>query len=195
MKKLKLAVAVGGSSGAIYARVLFDRLVQLQDQLETVAVVMSDNGKFNWKFELGDEKYQDYPFDFYGKNDFSAPIASGSSRYDGMLVCPCSMGLLARIATGISNDLLTRAADVMLKERRRLILVPREKPFNRIHLQNMLTATDAGAIIVPAIPSFYGGNQTVDELIATVVDRALDLMGLEVPNVYRWGETERIDFE
>ena len=186
MKKKKIVVAVGGSSGAIYAKLLFDKLVTIKDQWEAVGVVMSDNAKFNWKFELEDESYDAYPFDFYEKNNFMAPFASGSAQYETMIACPCSMGLLARIATGISNDLTTRAADVILKERRKLILVTRETPLNLIHIKNMTTITEAGGIICPATPSFYSRPKTVEEVAATVVDRVLDLAGFDLKS-YRWG--------
>lgn len=181
----KIVVALGGSSGSIYARVLFDRLVLLQPQWEAVGVVMTDNARYNWQLELGDEAYRDYPFTFYDKSNFLAPFASGSARYQTMIVCPCSMGLLGRIAHGISDDLITRAADVILKERRRLILVPRETPFNLIHLRNMTQLTEAGAVICPAIPSFYSNPATPHEIAATVVDRILDLAGFDV-NTFRW---------
>ncbi len=185
----KIVVAVGGSSGAIYAKVLLDRLLQLSDQLAAVGVVMSDNARFNWQFELNNEDYKNYPFDFYDKNDFMAPFASGSARYESMIVAPCSMGLLGRIATGISNDLTTRAADVILKERRRLILMIRDTPYNLIHINNMKTVTEAGGIICPASPSFYSRPETFEELAATVVDRALDLTGLRLKS-FRWGEAD-----
>ena len=187
MKK-KVVIAVGGSSGSVYAKVLMDRLLEVPEQWERVGVVMSDNAKYNWKLELGNDSYRDYPFDFYHKMDFSAPFASGSARYDSMMVCPCSMGLLARIATGISNDLATRAADVILKEHRRLIVVPRDKPFSLIHLRNMTTIAEAGGIICPAIPSFYKDPKNFEDLARTVVDRVLDLAGFEI-DTYRWGET------
>lgn len=184
----KLIVAVGGASGAIYAKVLFDRLLSLKNQWQKIGVVMSDNAKFNWEYELGHDHYNQYPFDFYAKNDFLAPFASGSARYETMIICPCSMGLLARIAAGISDDLTTRAADVVLKERRRLILLPRDTPYSLLHLQNMLTLTQAGAIICPASPSFYSRPQSFEELAATVVDRALDLAGFDLQDTYRWSE-------
>lgn len=187
MSKHKIVVGVGGSSGSIYAKVLFDRLQQLQDQTEAIGVVMSENAKFNWKYELGDESYQDYPFDFYNKADFMAPFASGSAKYESMIICPCSMGLMGRVATGISTDLMTRAADVILKERRKLIMLIRETPFSLIHINNMKTITEAGGIICPAIPSFYSQPDSVEAIVATVVDRALDLAGLQV-ETYRWGE-------
>jgi 4-hydroxy-3-polyprenylbenzoate decarboxylase len=186
-KMKKLVIAVGGSSGAIYTKVLLDKLVTLQDQLDKVGIVMSDNAKLNWKLELGNTNYDAYPFDFYDKNDFFAPFASGSAQYDTMIVCPSSMGLLARIATGVSNDLTTRAADVILKERRRLIIVPRETPYSLIHINNMKTITEAGGIICPAVPSFYSKPTTLEEVAATVVDRILDLAGFELKS-YRWPE-------
>ncbi|MBL7792953.1 MAG: UbiX family flavin prenyltransferase [Saprospiraceae bacterium] len=183
----KIVVAVGGSSGAIYAKVLLDKLQAMQGRLADVGVVMSDNAKFNWRYELGNEDYTGYPFKFYSTHDFMAPFASGSAQYDAMIICPCSMGLLGRIASGVSTDLTTRAADVMLKERRRLILLVRETPYNLIHINNMKTVTEAGGIICPASPSFYSKPATFEALAATVVDRALDLAGLSVKS-FRWGE-------
>jgi 4-hydroxy-3-polyprenylbenzoate decarboxylase len=188
MKK-KVVVAVGGSSGSIYAKVLFDKLLALRDQWERVGVVMSDNARANWKLELGNDGYRDYPFDFYGKRDFMAPFASGSARYGLMIVCPCSMGLLGRITAGVSDDLSTRAADVVLKERRRLIVVPRDTPLSLIHLRNMVSLTEAGGIVCPAIPSFYSEPESFEALAATVIDRVLDLGGFELHS-YRWGENE-----
>lgn len=187
MQQKKIVVAVGGSSGSIYAKVLFDRLRQLQSQWTAVGVVMSDNAKFNWELELGDKTYEQYPFDFYHKKDFMAPFASGSARYGAMIVCPCSMGILGRIASGISDDLTTRAADVILKERRRLILVPRDTPYSLIHLDNMKRITEAGGIVCPASPSFYSKPETFEQLAATVVDRVLDLAGFDL-ETYRWGD-------
>lgn len=186
-RKHKIVVAVGGSSGSLYAKALFDRLVQLREQWEAVGIVMSDNARYNWELELGDKSYQDYPFDFYEKNNFMAPFASGSARYNLMIVCPCSMGLMARIAQGTSNDLATRAADVILKERRKLIIVPRDTPYSLIHLRNMTTLTESGAIICPASPSFYSQPKDFYELALTVIDRVLDLGGLDL-DTYRWGE-------
>lgn len=183
----KIAIGIGGSSGSIYAKVLLDKLVLLQGQLEAVGVVMSDNAKFNWEYELGNKTYEDYPFDFYGKRDFMAPFASGSAQYGVVIICPCSMGLLGRIANGISDDLITRAADVALKERRRLILVPRETPYNLIHINNMKAITEAGGVICPATPSFYSKPKDFEELAATVVDRVIGLAGLEM-DTYHWGE-------
>ena len=187
--KRKIAVGITGASGAIYAKVLLEKLQAMSDQWQEVGVVMSDNARLVWEHELG-EQVPDYsPFRFFDKNDFMAPIASGSARYDTLILCPCSMGTLGRIAAGVSNDLMTRAADVMLKERRKLILVVRETPYNAIHLDNMLTVTRAGGIIAPATPSFYSRPENFEALAATVIDRVLDLARLEVDS-YSWGEKE-----
>jgi len=183
----KIVLGIGGSSGSIYARLLMDALAQRKDV--KVGVIMSTNARINWELEMGSFNKGDYPFDFYGKSDFMAPFASGSARYETMVICPCSMGLIGRISSGLSNDLMTRAADVMLKERRRLILVPRETPYNLIHLENMKTITRAGGIICPATPSFYSQPKDIEELCMTVVDRVIDLMGLE-QDTYRWGENK-----
>ena len=185
--KHKIIVAITGASGAIYAKVLLEKLNQLHDQIESVGLVMSDNAKEVWKFELGDQSYEKIPFKRYDKNDFFAPFASGSARYNVMIVCPCSMGTLARIASGVSNDLTTRAADVILKERRRLILVTRDTPLSLIHINNMKTITEAGGIICPASPSFYSHPVTFEAMAATVTDRVIDLAGLS-NKAYRWNE-------
>lgn len=184
---MKIVVAISGSSGAVYAKLLLDKLSALGAQTEAVGVVMSDNARINWELEVGPFNQEAYPFTFYSNKDFYAPFASGSARYGVMLVCPCSMGMLGRIATGISNDLITRAADVILKERRKLILVTRDTPFSLIHINNMKTVTEAGGIIAPACPSFYSKPATIEEVAATVVDRVLDLAGFDL-STYRWGE-------
>lgn len=186
MKK-KIVIAITGASGSIYAKLLLDKLQQLQNQVAQVAVVMSDNAKQVWQFELANNDYENLPFKFYGKNDFMAPFASGSAKFDTMIIVPCSMGTLGRIAGGISDDLITRAADVILKERRKLILVARDTPLNLIHIRNMATVTEAGGIICPAVPSYYNKPQTVEEVALTVVNRVIDLIGLENQS-YRWGE-------
>lgn len=186
MKK-KIVVAVTGASGAIYARLLLNAFSKLADQIAEVAIVMSDNAKAVWKLELGDEGYKDYPYKMYSKYNFMAPFASGSAKFDTMVIVPCSMGTIGRIAGGISDDLISRAADVVLKERRKLILVARDTPFNLIHIRNMQTITEAGGIICPAIPSFYSKPQTIEDLAMTVVNRVIDLIGLENES-YRWEE-------
>ena len=124
---------------------------------------------------------------FYEQNDFNAPFASGSGQYNTMIIIPCSMGTVGRIASGISNDLITRAADVVLKEKRRLICVLRDTPYNLIHIRNMETVTLAGGIICPATPSFYSKPTTIEEVASTVVDRVLDLAGIDI-KTYRWGK-------
>lgn len=183
--KHKIIVGISGASGAVYAKVLLEMLVGLKEQIEDVALVLSDNARDVWKFELGNEDYKHFPFKVYEPADFFAPFASGSANYTTMIICPCSMGTMARIATGISNDLMTRAADVILKERRKLILVIRDTPFSLIHVRNMQTIIESGGIICPANPSFYSLPKTFEELAATVVTRVIDLAGLE-QTTYRW---------
>ena len=187
--KHKIIVAVTGASGSIYAKVLFDKLQKLSNQIEEIGVVMSDNAKFVWETELGNTDYNKLPYTFYEKQDFMAPFASGSANYNTMILCPCSMGTLGRISSGISNDLTTRAADVILKERRKLILVARETPLSLIHINNMKTITESGGIICPATPSFYSNPTSFEELASTVVDRVLTLAGLE-NNSFSWGEIQ-----
>lgn len=188
MVKRKIVVAITGASGSIYAKVLLDKLKEIgSEQIESVGVVMSDNAKDVWKYELADESYKNYDFTFYSKSDFMAPFASGSAGYDSMIICPCSMGTLARVASGTSSDLTTRAADVMLKERRKLVLITRETPLNLIHINNMAAVTQAGGIICPASPSFYSLPETLEQLAATVIDRVLTLIDLKI-DTYRWGE-------
>ena len=187
MNKKKIVVAVTGASGAIYAKVLFDRLQKLESSLESVGVIFSDNAKAVWEYELGNRDFESLPFTFYDKQNFMAPFASGSTRYETMIICPCSMGTLARVAQGISNDLVTRAADVILKERRKLLLVTRDTPLSLIHIENMRTVTLAGGIVVPASPSFYSKPDGFEELAATVVDRVLDIAGFNLLT-YRWNE-------
>ena len=183
----KIVVAITGASGSVYAKVLLTKLSQLNDQIEELGVVITENAKDVWKTELGEEGYKNFDVKYYGQQDFYAPFASGSGQYNTMIIVPCSMGTLGRIATGISSDLITRAADVILKERRRLICVARDTPYNLIHIKNMETITLAGGIICPATPSFYSLPKTIEEVAATVVDRIIDLAGLK-QNSFRWGE-------
>ena len=183
----KIVIAVTGASGSIYAKLLLDRLKALSDQVERVGIVLSDNAKYVWEHELNNKDFDQYPFDYYKKMDFTAPFASGSAKYNKMVIVPCSMGTMGRIASGISNDLTTRAADVILKERRKLILVARDTPLSLIHLQNMTSITQAGGIICPAIPSFYSKPKSIEEVAQTVVSRVVDLLELEDES-YRWGE-------
>ncbi len=185
----KIVIGISGASGAVYAKLLFEKLLQIKHQWNDVAVVMSNNAKTVWQSELQDKAYEQLPFRFYDKSDFFAPFASGSAKYDTMMIVPCSMGTLARIAAGVSDDLLTRAADVILKERRRLILGIRDTPYNLIHIKNMEAVTLVGGIICPLSPSFYSMPKTIEEAASTVVDRMLDLCGFE-RNTYRWGDDE-----
>lgn len=184
---MKIAVAITGASGSIYAKLLLQKLEQLKQQVSEVAVVWSDNAPTVWQHELGNEDYKNFPFQVFKKDDFLAPFASGSSSYSALIICPCSMGVVGRIAAGMSNDLITRAADVMLKERRKLICIVRETPYNLIHLKNMTTITEAGGIICPATPSYYSQPKTIDELATTVIDRALQLAGITIDS-YKWHE-------
>ncbi len=183
----KIVVAITGASGSVYAKVLLTKLCQLKDQIEELGVVMTENAKDVWQTELGNDDYKKFDVKYFGQQDFYAPFASGSGQYSTMIIIPCSMGTLGRIATGISSDLITRAADVILKERRKLICVARDTPYNLIHIKNMETITLAGGIICPATPSFYSLPKTIEEVAATVVDRVIDIAGLQ-QNSYRWGE-------
>jgi flavin prenyltransferase len=193
MVQYRLIIGITGASGAIYGKMLLERLQGLQGQVETCGVIFSENARAVWKFELNEEP-SDSKMDeslagkmrYYDPGNFFAPMASGSAGYNAMIVCPCTMGTLGRIAAGVSSDLLTRSADVMLKERKKLILVPRETPYNLIHLSNMKLLTEAGAIICPASPSFYSKPATIEALVLTVVDRALSLAGFDL-NTYKWG--------
>ncbi len=185
-QKRNLIVGVTGASGAIYAKILFEQLVQLSDQLQQVGVIFSDQAKNVWSHELQNNDFTKLPFKLYDTHDFYAPFASGSSGYDTLIICPCSTGTLGRIAAGISTDLMTRAADVMLKERRKLLLVLRETPLSLIHINNMKTITEAGGILVPAIPSFYSRPQTLEEAVKTVIDKVLSLAGFEI-DAFQWG--------
>jgi flavin prenyltransferase len=184
----KIAVAITGASGSIYAKLLLQKLESLKDQITELSVVMSDNAPFVWRTELGNEDHGKFPAKYFSNKDFTAPFASGSAQYDAQIVIPCSMGTLGRIASGISNDLITRGADVMLKERKRLILVLRDTPYNLVHIRNMETVTLAGGIICPASPSFYSNPKTIEEAVLTVVNRVIDLAGLKGES-YRWGES------
>ncbi len=183
----KILIAISGASGSIYAANLLDKLLAAKEQWSELSVVMTDNAKEVWKTELENDSWKNYPLKFYSTTDFSAPFASGSGKYDTMIIIPCSMGTLGRIASGISNDLITRAADVILKERRKLICVIRDTPYNLIHIRNMETVTLAGGIICPATPSFYSQPKTIEQVAATVVDRVLDLAGFDI-KTFRWGK-------
>ena len=183
----KIAIAITGASGSIYAKLLLDKLDALKEQISELSIVMTENAKFVWQTEIGNNEYDKFSARYFDKKDFTAPFASGSAKYDALIIIPCSMGTLGRIASCISNDLITRAADVVLKERRKLICVIRDTPYNLIHIRNMETITLAGGIICPATPSFYSVPKTIDEVAATVVDRVLDLAGFDI-KTFRWGK-------
>ncbi len=181
----KIVLAITGASGSIYAFKLLGRLHELQAPVKEIAVIFSDTGKEIWEAEIGSKFHDEGSAKEYDNKTFYAPFASGSSQYDTMIICPASMGTIGRIANGTSDDLIARAADVMLKERRRLIIVPREAPYSLIHINNMKNLTLAGAIICPATPSFYSNPKTIDDLVMTVVDRIIDLAAFD-SNGFRW---------
>ena len=181
----KIVLAITGASGSIYAFKLLGRLHELQAPVKEIAVIFSDTGKEIWEAEIGSKFYDEGSAKEYDNKTFYAPFASGSSQYDTMIICPASMGTIGRIANGTSDDLIARAADVILKERRRLIIVPREAPYSLIHINNMKNLTLAGAIICPATPSFYSNPKTIDDLVMTVVDRIIDLAAFD-SNGFRW---------
>ena len=181
----KIIVAVSGASGSIYTKVLLDKLISIKSQWSDLSIVITDNAKLVWKTELGENDFDKYEASYYDKNDFNAPFASGSANFNIMIIVPCSMGTLGRIANGLSNDLISRAADVILKERRKLICVVRETPYNLIHIRNMETITQTGGIICPASPSFYSKPKTLEDAVATVIDRVISLAGLRIDS-YSW---------
>ncbi len=185
-KKQKLVVAVTGASGALYAKILLDKLNRFKKQIQTLEVIFSETAKEVWEFELGNTDYDKFPFRLHNPDNLFAPSASGSAGFDTMIICPCTMGTLGRIASGISNDLITRSADVILKEMKQLILVTREMPLNLIHIRNMATVTEAGGIICPASPSFYNKPANLEKALETVIDRVLNLAGFEIDS-YKWG--------
>jgi len=185
----KIIVAVTGASGSVYAKNLLERLTNLKSPLKEIAVVFSDTAKEVWMHETGHELRLSAPANEYINSNYFAPFASGSASFDTMIICPASMGTIGRIANGTSDDLIARAADVILKERRKLIVVPREAPYNLIHIRNMETLTLAGAVICPASPSFYSKPASIDDLIKTVTDRIMSLAELE-DDSYRWMEND-----
>ncbi len=186
-RRRKIILAITGASGSVYALKLIEKLQQLKSPPEEIAVIFSDTAREIWEAETGQKYLAAFPAKEYGNKSFYAPFASGSSQFDTMIICPASMGAIGRIANGTSDDLIARSADVMLKERRRLILVPRESPYNLIHINNLKTVTLAGAIVCPGSPSFYSSPKTIDDLVMTVVDRIIDLAGFDSKG-FRWME-------
>lgn len=188
---MKIALAITGASGSIYAHLLLQALRSLQNsgKIEEVSVVWSETARQVWAAEMNDQLPDDGPpFRNFDRKDFNAPFASGSAGYDALMICPCSTGTLGRIAAGISGDLIIRGADVMLKERKKLILIVRETPYNLLHLRAMTAITEAGGIILPASPSFYSRPQNMEQLALTVVHRALQLCGLDAGG-FKWGSS------
>lgn len=190
---MRYVVAITGASGAPYARRMLSLLGRLDAEVHCVA---SKAARITWKHELKgtfDDFVGDLPHvRVYDENDWFSPLASGSFQHDGMAVVPCSTRSLSALATGQSANLITRAGEVCLKERRPLVLLVREAPFNLIHLQNMTTLTQAGGIVVPASPAFYHHPRTVDDMIDFVLARVLDLMGIDHGLGPRWGEEQTL---
>ena len=190
--KRKIVIGITGASGAPYAKRILDVLderTRTRGDVE-VAVCLSSTAPEVWALECGGDIREAIAgrFPIWGMRDYKAPFASGSAGWHAMAIVPCSMSTVARIAHGISDTLLTRAADVMIKERRTLVVVPREMPLSVIHLENLTALAKAGAIIQPAMPSFYGKTKTLDQAIDTVVGRTLDQLGLEHDLLKRWGD-------
>jgi len=183
----KVVVALTGASGMIYAQRLLSKFKEekLTSQISEVAIVLSENVKGIWNNELNDGKIEDFGYPVFKNNNFYVPFASGSSAFDVMIIIPCSMGTLGRIASGVSESLIGRVADVMFKERKRIIFVIREMPFNLIHIKNMKTITEAGGIVCPASPTFYNKPNSITELVDTVVERVIDLAGFK-QDAKRW---------
>lgn len=185
----RLIVAVTGASGSVYGRMLIRRLETTPGPFKEVAVIFSENGRNVWKYELGEEPALPAGFKEFSVNDHFAAPASGSAGYTHMVICPCSMATLAGIASGFSHNLILRAADVMLKERRKLILVPREMPYSLVHLRNMETLTLAGGIICPASPSFYSLPGSTEEVLSSVTEKICSLIGIDTGS-FHWGEKQ-----
>lgn len=174
---MKINIAITGASGSIYAKLLISRLIEHRD-VSHIRVIFSKNGDDVYRFEVGEELPRSEKVMITSNDDYYCSLASGSGGDDAMIVVPCSVGMMSRIACGISDDLISRGADVMLKERKKLILVVRETPLNIIHLQNMVTLSSAGAIIMPASPSFYSKPTSIEELCNTSVDVIMRLLSL-----------------
>jgi flavin prenyltransferase len=185
---MKLVIAATGASGTIYLQRLLD---QMDCAAHEVHLVMSGHARQVAKEEL-DALEIPKSVTQHAENDLNVPFVSGSARFDGMVVVPCSMATIGRIASGSSDTALLRAADVFLKERRKLILVPRETPWNLIHARNVVTLLEAGAVVLPAIPSFYSRPKSVEAVVDTVVWRILDQLGLPNPRAYRWSAEDPV---
>ncbi len=185
MTRRKIVVGITGASGAPYARRLL-AVLRGRDDVQ-LGVCVSRTAPEVWALECGGDLREAVGAPVWGLSDYNAPFASGSAGWHAMVVVPCSMGTAARIAHGISDTLLTRAADVMLKERRPLVVVPRETPLSLVHLENLTALARAGAVVLPAMPSFYGKPATLDDALDTVVGRVMDHLGLSHDLLRRWG--------
>lgn len=185
MDKTNLIIGITGASGALYARQLLRSIPRDGFNLHLVA---SSAGKLVYEIEVGRPLAEDTPPDVrvWSESDFTAPFASGSFPCAGMVVVPCTMGTLGAIAAGLSQNLIHRTADVCLKERRPLVLVPRETPLNRIHLSNMMRVLEAGAMILPAMPGFYHKPRSIDDIINFMVARILDQLGIAHTLIPPW---------
>jgi len=181
---MKLVIAASGASGSIYLQRLLD---QIDPAANEVHLVLSGYAKQVAKQEIGTFKVPK-GIAQHGENDMNVPYVSGSAKFDAMVIAPCSMSTIGRIATGSGDSALLRAADVFLKERRKLIVVPRETPWSLIHARNVATVLEAGAVVLPAIPSFYSRPASVVDVVDTVVWRILDQVGLPSARTYRWAE-------
>jgi 4-hydroxy-3-polyprenylbenzoate decarboxylase len=186
----KIVVVITGASGAPYAKRVLELLAARKERVGDVdvGVCLSSTAPEVWALECGGNIRESLPFPVWGLRDYRAPFASGSAGWDAMVIVPCSMGTVSRVATGASESLLTRAADVMLKERRPLLLVPRETPLSTLHLRNLATLSELGATILPAMPSFYRAPTTVLDLVDSVVQRILDHLGFDERLLPRWGD-------
>jgi len=190
MDKKRIIVAITGASGSIYAKRLLKKLCGLESQISEIALIFSETGWQVYEYEVGTDFPDSKVIRTYGNNSFFAPVASGSAGYDAMTIIPCTAGTMGRVANGTSNDLIARSADVMLKERRPLIMVLRESPYNLIHIDNMRKVTLAGGIVFPASPSFYSKPKSINALVDSVVDRVVTMMGLSIDG-YKWGEENK----
>lgn len=189
MNKIKkITVAITGASGSIYAKRLIQRLDN-NNSIDSIHLVFSKNGRVVTNHETGEKWLEELSskVKVIDNSNFFSPIASGSNCDDAMVVIPCSMGMLARVASGVSEDLISRSCDVILKERKKLILVIRETPYNLIHIENMKTVTLAGGIITPASPSFYREILDIESLVDSVIERIESLLDIESPR-YKWAK-------
>ncbi|QXP83034.1 UbiX family flavin prenyltransferase [Methylococcus sp. ANG] len=183
----RLIVGISGATGIIYGARLLELLKETGIETHLVVSRAADLTRAH-ELALSAAALRGLASVSYGANDVGAALSSGSFRTAGMVILPCSMRTLAEIATGVTSTLLTRAADVVLKERRRLVLLVRETPLHAIHLRNMLTVTECGAIVMPPVPAFYTRPQTIDDMVTDTVCRVLDLFDIDVGRAKRWGE-------